>query len=171
MRVALLSLPLILAAAALSAGPQYVDGSDHAVSGYDVVAYFDMAPVPKDAPPPAPVPGRADITARHNGAVFAFASAANRDRFLADPDRFAPQYDGHCAYGVAQGAKVPGDPRLWRIVEDRLYLNLTPRIARSWERDIPGNLSAAAGHWPGLDAAPASGDPVPRNLPAAPVAP
>lgn len=169
MRAVLFCLPLILAAAALSAGPQYVDGSGHAVSGYDVVAYVDLGPVPDDAAPPAPVPGRADITAQYNGAVFAFSSLANRDRFLADPARYVPQYDGHCAYGVAQGAKVPGDPRLWRIIDGRLYLNLTPRIARAWDRDIPGNLSAAAEHWPGLDPMPASADPVPRPVPDAPL--
>ena len=60
------------------AGPQYVDGSGYAVSGYVVVAYFNEAQ-------PAPTPGRSAITAEWNGATWAFATEENRDRFLADP--------------------------------------------------------------------------------------
>jgi YHS domain-containing protein len=144
------------------AGEQYVDGSGFAVSGFDVVAYFDKQQAPVGGRQPAPTPGRADITAEWNGATFAFASEANRARFLADPARFAPQYDGHCAFGVARGGKVPGDPQLWRIVDGKLYLNLQPSVAEMWEADIPGNLTASEANWPGLDPAPASTRPVPQ---------
>lgn len=77
------------------AGPQYVDGSGYAVSGYDVVAYFDTTQAPPGELQPAPTPGRADITADWNGATWAFASEENRDRFLAGPAAYAPAYDGH----------------------------------------------------------------------------
>ncbi|WP_108259521.1 YHS domain-containing (seleno)protein [Mangrovicoccus ximenensis] len=162
LRSAAVILAALAAASAASAGPQYVDGTGYAVSGYDVVAYFDLDQAPQGQSQPAPVKGRAAITARHNGAVFAFASEANRDRFLADPERYAPQYDGHCAYGVAQGGKVPGNPELWRIEDGKLYLNITRRIARKWERDIPGYLAEASERWEGLDPQPASADPIPR---------
>ncbi len=138
------------------AGPQYVDASGYAASGFDVVAYFDKEQGPVGASQPAPTPGKATITAEHNGATFAFASEANRARFLADPSRYAPQYDGHCAYGVAKGGKVPGDPRLWRIVDGRLYLNITQNVVGFWEEDIPGNITLAEGNWPGVEAAAAS---------------
>ncbi len=138
------------------AGPQYLGDSGFAVSGYDVVAYFDKAQAPVGQTQPAPTPGRAAITAEHNGATFAFASEANRARFLADPDAFAPQYDGHCAFGVTKGGKVPGDPRLWRIVDGKLYLNVTPVVVGFWEEDIPGAIATAEGVWPGIEADPAS---------------
>ena len=106
------------------AGPQYIDRTGYAASGYDVVAYFDLDQTPVGMDQPAAIPGRADITADYNGATFAFSTEANRDRFLANPAAFAPQYDGHCAYGVAQGSKVPANPNLWRVVDGKLYLNI-----------------------------------------------
>ncbi len=152
-------------AARVEAGEQYVDGSGFAVSGYDTVAYFDLAQAPPGRAQPAAVPGRSDITATYNGARFAFSSTANRDRFLADPARYAPQYDGHCALGVAMEGKVPGNPQLWRIVDGRLYLNIVPRAVELWEADIPANISRAEGNWPALEPAAAAADAVP-GLPA-----
>ena len=158
--LALLSAQSFVRSAA--AGPQYVDGSGFAVSGFDVVAYFDKTQTPVGQAQPAPTPGKASITAEHNGAVFAFASEANRARFLADPARYAPQYDGHCAFGVAKGGKVPGDPQLWRIVDGKLYLNLQRSVAEMWEADVPGHLRDSEANWPGIDPKPASERPVPE---------
>lgn len=151
------------------AGEQYVDTTGYAVSGYDVVAYFDLPQSEVGSPQPAPVAGNAAITADYNGATFAFASEENRDRFLASPARYTPQYDGHCAYGVSKGGKVPGNPTLWRIVDDRLYLNITANVVGFWEEDIPGNLSKAEANWPGIDPEPASTNPIPKFTSAAPV--
>ncbi|TNJ48649.1 YHS domain-containing (seleno)protein [Phaeobacter sp. B1627] len=138
------------------AGEQYVDETGFAVSGYDVVAYRALPQAPVGHAQPAAVPGQADITATHNGATFAFASEENRAAFLEDPDYYLPQYDGHCAYGVAKGGKVPGNPNLWRIVDDKLYLNITKNVVGFWEEDIPGNLNLSQGNWPSLDPQPAS---------------
>lgn len=148
-----------------SAGPQYVDGSGYAVSGYDVVSYFDGTQAAPGEPQPAPTPGRSDITADWNGATWAFASAENRERFLEDPEAFAPAFDGHCAFGVAKGGKVPGDPQYWRIVDGKLYLNLQKSVQQMWLVDISGNIASAAKNWPELEAQPASERPVPE-LPA-----
>lgn len=155
-------LALMIGASAALAGPQYVDDSGYAVSGYDVVAYFDKAQAPVGEAQPAATPGSAEFTAEHNGAVFAFASAENLARFLADPDAYAPQYDGHCAFGVSRGGKVPGDPNLWRIVDGKLYLNLQQSVAGLWEEDIPGNIDLAEGNWPGIEAGAASDRQVPE---------
>ena len=143
------------------AGEQYVDGTGFAISGYDPVAYFELDQAPVGQSQPAAVPGRADITTEWNGATWAFASEANRDQFLADPERYAPAYDGHCAYGLAQGGKVPGNPHLWRIVDDRLYLNITDQVVEFWEADIPGYIDQADGKWTGLESNPAATGPVP----------
>ena len=64
-----------------------------------------------------------------------------------------PQYDGHCAYGVAKGGKVPGNPTLWRIVDGKLYLNITKNVVGFWEEDIPGNLTTSEKNWAGSGAA------------------
>ena len=160
---------LALFASAVFAGPQYVDDTGYAVSGYDVVAYFDLPQSEIGTPQPEGVQGRADITAEYNGATFAFATEANRDTFLADPARFAPQYDGHCAFGVAKGGKVPGNPNLWRIVDDKLYLNITKNVVGFWEEDIPGNISLASGNWTNIEPNDASDRAIPDFTSTAPV--
>jgi len=157
-------LPTLLLASALSvatlgaaqAGPQYVDESGFAVSGYDPVAFFELKQVPVGQKQPEAVPGKASITAEYNGATWAFASEANREKFVADPEKYAPLYDGHCVYGVAQGGKVPGNPNLWRILDGKLYLNITPTVVGFWEKDIPGFLTKAEANWVSKEGAPAS---------------
>lgn len=162
-RIALAALAVLaLTATRAGAGEQYVDDSGFAVSGYDVVAYRDLTQAPVGSQQPKAVAGRKDITARYNGATFAFANEANRERFLADPAKYAPAYDGHCAYGVAKGGKVPGNPNLWRIVDGTLYLNITPNVVGFWEEDIDGNIDTAEGNWPKIDPAPASEMAVPN---------
>jgi YHS domain-containing protein len=166
-----LSLAAALAAglaASAFAGEQYVDRTGFAVSGYDVVSYFDLPQSAIGAPQQSPLAGKASLTADYNGATFAFASEANREKFLANPAAFAPQYDGHCAYGVAKGGKVPGNPTLWRIVDGKLYLNITKNVVGFWEEDIPGNLKASTANWPGIEPAAASGDRIPNFTSKAP---
>jgi YHS domain-containing protein len=138
------------------AGPQYVDETGFANSGYDPVAYFEIQQAEPSTKQPEAVPGKADITADYNGAKWAFASTENRDKFVADPAKYAPQFDGHCAYGIAQGGKVPGNPNLWRIVDGKLYLNITPTVVGFWESDIPGNLTKAGENWTSAEQKPAS---------------
>lgn len=151
------------------AGDQYIDGTGFAVSGYDVVAYRDLAQTPVGTAQTQGVPGLANITADYNGATFAFSTEQNRATFLSDPNHFAPQYDGHCAYGVSRGGKVPGNPNLWRIVDDKLYLNITKVVVGFWEEDIPGNISTAENNWGGIEPDAASTSVIPQFSSAAPV--
>ena len=126
------------------------------MSGYDVVAFFGLSQSAIGKQQPEAVPGKKAITAEYNGAKWAFSSEENRDTFLANPAAYAPQFDGHCAYGVAQGGKVPANPNLWRITDNKLYLNINPPVVGFFEEDIAGNLSSAAGNWPGLESQAAS---------------
>lgn len=158
------TLRLTLAAAVFSvaglgqalAGPQYVDETGFAVSGYDPVAFFSLEQAPVGSPQPAAVPGKASIMTEWNGAKWAFSSEKNKAAFLANPEKYAPAYDGHCAYGLAKGGKVPGNPNLWRIVDDTLYLNINPSVVGFWEEDIPGFIETADENWTSAEAKPAS---------------
>lgn len=114
-----------------------------AVRGTDVVAYVTEG---------RPVAGRAEFTHAWRGADWRFASAANRDRFAADPERHVPAYGGFCAYAVSEGYTAPIDPAAWRIVDGRLYLNYDRSVQRRWERDIPGRIARADANWPRLAA-------------------
>ena len=156
-------------AASAFAGDQYLDATGYAVSGYDVVAYFDLDQAPVGQSQPAAVAGDQDITAEYNGATFAFSSEANKAKFVANPEAYVPQYDGHCAYGVSKGGKVPGNPNLWRIVDNKLYLNITKNVVGFWEEDIRGNLTLEQNNWASSEGKAASTSPIPQFNSAAPV--
>lgn len=150
-KAAALALALFAAPSFAVAGPQFIDKSGYAVSGFDVVAYRSLEQAPVGQAQPKATPGNSAFTTEWNGAKWAFASAENRDKFLANPEYYAPQYDGHCAYGVAQGGKVPANPHLWRIVDGKLYLNIKDTVVGFWEEDIPGNIATADTNWGGIE--------------------
>ena len=100
-----------------------------AVDGTDMVAYFTES---------RPVAGDASITHNWKGVTWQFASTENRDLFAANPQAYAPQYGGYCAFAVSEGYIAPTVPQAWTIYEGKLYLNFSCRIRRRWERDIPG---------------------------------
>ncbi|XDA97732.1 YHS domain-containing (seleno)protein [Sulfitobacter sp. LCG007] len=158
--IAAAATALALASAAFS-GPQYLDRTGYAVSGYDVVAYFDLEQNAPGTPQPPAVPGDSGIVSEYNGATFAFSTPQNKARFDANPAAFVPQYDGHCAYGVSQGGKVPANPDLWRIVDGRLYLNISRNVVGFWEEDIAGNIERAEANWPQIESQPASAGAIP----------
>lgn len=114
---------------------------DLAVQGYDPVAYFTQG---------KPVKGVKEFSTEYMGATFRFASAANRDKFIAKPEAYAPQYGGYCAWAVSQGYTAKGDARNWKIVDGKLYLNYNTSIQKKWEANIPGFISSANTEWPGL---------------------
>lgn len=114
-----------------------------ALRGTDPVAYFTQG---------RPVAGNASFTHQWRGATWRFVTAANRDAFAADPERYAPAYGGFCAWAVAQGYTAPIDPNAWKIVDGRLYLNYNAQVQRDWESDIPGNITKANTNWPRLAA-------------------
>jgi hypothetical protein len=84
------------------------------------------------------------------GTTWIFASAENRDRFQADPERYAPQYGGYCAYAVSKGHTASIDPKAWTIVDGKLYLNYSKGVKKKWEQDVPGNIVKADKNWPDL---------------------
>ena len=69
---------------------------------------------------------------------------------------------------MSKGGKVPGNPNLWRIVDDKLYLNITTVVTGFWEEDIPGNINLAEGNWPGIEDTDASESKIPNFTSAAP---
>lgn len=137
-----LALPVAASAQELN-----LDASGLALRGYDPVAYFNAG---------KPEAGRAEFTATHKGATFRFANASNRDTFVADPDRYLPQYGGWCAYAAADGKKADADPQAWRIENGKLYLNYNRLVGMLWSTDIPGYVSKADARWPAIRDKPAA---------------
>jgi YHS domain-containing protein len=117
----------------------YFEKGGAAIEGHDPVAYFKQN---------KPVKGSTTFSATHQGSTFHFASAANRDAFVADPEKYAPQYGGFCAYAVASGYKAKIEPDAFTIVNGKLYLNYDQSIQRRWRRDIPGYIRKGDHNWP-----------------------
>jgi enamine deaminase RidA (YjgF/YER057c/UK114 family) len=117
------------------------DATRLAIGGYDPVAYFTDQ---------KPVPGKAEFEYVWHEARWRFASAAHRDLFAKDPERYAPQYDGYCALGVAfkEPHKDTVDPTAWAIVDGKLYLTHTTRALDRWRRNAAANIDRAAQTWP-----------------------
>ncbi len=134
--------PLAFAAPAHADGGIFlgVDGENIAVGGYDTVSYFRGDGVP--------VKGDARFVVEYEGAEWHFASQENADAFKADPDAYAPQFGGHCAWALgANGALAPGDATVYRIVDGKLYLNFNSQVQQMWLKDIAGFITKANLAW------------------------
>ena len=139
MRVSAFLAALLLAGAALAQKAEVFSDGGAAIRGNDPVAYFTEG---------KPVKGKAEFSHQWKGATWRFASAANRERFAAAPEKYAPQYGGYCAYGVASGYAVKTEPDAWSVVEGKLYLNYDRNVQASWVKDIPGYIRKADANWP-----------------------
>lgn len=105
-----------------------------AIRGYDTVAYFTQG---------KPVEGKVEFSTDWQGASWQFSSQEHLDLFRATPEKYAPQYGGYCAYGVAQQSLVKIEPDQWTIYEDKLYLNYNAKLNNEWKKDIPGYIAKA----------------------------
>ena len=103
--------------------------TDTAINGYDSVAYFTKK---------AAVKGLDAHTYEWKGAKWKFESQANLELFKGSPEKYAPQYGGYCAYGVANDSLVKVDPDQFTIHEGKLYLNYDASVQKDWLKDIPG---------------------------------
>jgi YHS domain-containing protein len=112
-----------------------------AIRGTDPVAYFTEG---------KPVPGKPEFTHKWGDATWQFASAQNRDLFAKNPEKYAPQYGGFCAWAVSQGYTATTDPNAWKIVDNKLYLNYNSAVQWGWEKDISGNVAKGDKNWPGI---------------------
>lgn len=115
------------------------DLNDVAIKGYDPVSYFVDS---------MPTQGSSEYTATYKNAIYQFNSASNRDTFRANPEKFAPQYGGYCAFGVTKERKFDTDPTAWRIADAKLYLNLNKKVQKFWLKNVPDNISSANDIWP-----------------------
>jgi YHS domain-containing protein len=118
---------------------EYFEKDGVALRGHDPVAYFREN---------KPVKGSPEHKAEYQGSTFYFASKSNRDAFIADPARYAPQYGGFCAFGMASGYKAATDPAAFSVVDGKLYLNYNRDIQKQWSADRPGFIAKAEKNWP-----------------------
>jgi YHS domain-containing protein len=82
------------------------------------------------------------------GAEWHFTSAANREAFVNDPEMYAPQFGGYCAWAVAHGYTANGDPTAWKVVDGKLYLNYNQRVKEKWEEDEANFIKQGSDNFP-----------------------
>lgn len=112
---------------------------DIAIKGYDPVAYFTLS---------RPQKGKEDYATDWLGATWHFSSDEHRQLFTENPVKYAPQYGGYCADGIAYGDTTTNiDPSAWRIIDGKLYLNYDHGAAAELE-EAEGQLEKSVANWP-----------------------
>lgn len=112
-----------------------------AIHGYDPVAYFTASKAVKGSP---------EFSFQWKAATWYFSSQKNLDSFKADPEKYAPQYGGYCAYGASNGYKAPTEPEAWSIVNGKLYLNYNVEVRKDWIAEQEERIKRADEYWEGL---------------------
>lgn len=125
-------------------GYSNVDKKGVGLSGYDAVSYFDGTPKK----------GNSKFQTTYQNVVYQFTNQANLDKFVANPEKFAPAYGGWCAYAMVDGEKVDVDPKTFKIVDEKLFLyynGLFGNTKEKWnEKDEAAQVKSADSHWADL---------------------
>ena len=128
-------------ASSFAAQPEVFSRNGAAINGYDPVAYFIEE---------KPVKGSEEHSLTWKGAVWLFSSEDNKALFEADPDAYAPQYGGYCAYAVSKNYTAKTEPDAWTLFDGKLYLNYNKLVRSLWAVDIPGNVEKGDKNWPSV---------------------
>jgi YHS domain-containing protein len=112
-----------------------------ALQGYDPVAFFTIG---------KPMKGDEKIVSRADGAVYYFATAADKAAFDQSPGKYEPSFGGYCAYGVSRDRLVDIDVDASQVVDGRLLLQYSKSVRSDFNTDPKGNLAKADANWPGL---------------------
>jgi len=135
----ILAVSLLIGARAQTSAVFIADGK--AIKGYDPVAFFTESRA---------VMGKDSLRYQWQGASWCFASRKDLESFTANPEKFAPQYGGYCAYGTAQGHKAPTQVETWSVIDGKLYFNYNLKVKEAWSKDRTAMIQKADRNWPGL---------------------
>jgi YHS domain-containing protein len=133
--VALLSLTATYALAG-----DFLEQNGAALNGNDPLSYFSSSP--------DPTPGARNLSYTYKGSTFYFLTPGRLHTFESNPEQYAPQFGGYDAYGVSQGLKVPAHPRVFAVVNGKLYLFSDTQARKNWKKDVSGNIAKASERWP-----------------------
>ncbi len=111
---------------------------NYAILGYDTVAYFTEK---------KPVKGDIRYSLTWNDAIWLFSSAENLSKFEADPESYAPQYGGYCAWGIAKNGLYSITPKAWEVYSGKLYLNFSSGVQHTWLKDKDVFILRADKNW------------------------
>ena len=118
-----------------------VDKNGLILEGHDPVAFFTDD---------KPVKGKDAFQSTFHGATYYFASAEHKAMFDKDPAKYEPQFGAFCAYAVSVGRTASIDVKTFSIVEGRLVVQYSAKVAGLWKKDPLGNLKRADKYWPAV---------------------
>jgi YHS domain-containing protein len=133
--VALLSLTATYALAG-----EFLEEKGAALNSNDPLTYF--------TPSPDPASGVKQLSYVYKGSTFYFLTPSHLRTFASNPEQYAPQFGGYDAYGVSQGLKVPAHPRVFAVVDGKLYMFSDSEARKNWKKDVSGNIARASERWP-----------------------
>lgn len=90
-----------------------INSNGVAIGGYDPVAYFTDQRAEL---------GHIEFTEEWHEASWRFTTAEHAAQFAEDPERYAPTFGGHCAFGASMGKTLGASPEQWRIIDGKLCL-------------------------------------------------
>jgi YHS domain-containing protein len=134
-----LSITLVTGLSALAQKSEIFTESGKAIRGYDPVAYFFKGKAVK---------GNDDLKYSWKNATWCFSTQQDLDTFKTNPEKFAPQYGGYCAYGLSEGHKATTEPDAWTIVDGKLYLNYNTKVREMWTKERQKRIEEADRKWP-----------------------
>lgn len=140
-KTAIASAVLLHATLSFALPPWSSLGEAVAIQGYDPVAYFTENAARR---------GSSKFVADHQGMSWFFSSQENRELFVANPEKYTPQFGGFCTVSVAGGKSARGSGDSWTIREGKLYLNYNKDVTATFLGDPGGYISKALGWWPTL---------------------
>ena len=110
----------------------------HALKGYDTTAYFTSGTAAE---------GKRATSVTWKGAKWNFATPEDAALFQANPDRYAPQFGGYCTRAMSLRKRVPADPEIWRIHNDKLYVFFARRGGKAFDQGPDEMIALAQAYW------------------------
>lgn len=118
--------------------PEIFIKNGYAIGGFDAVAYFTEN---------KPLRGDTTISITWKKAKWLFSSKKNADLFQSNPEKYAPQYGGYCAYGCSRGYKATTEPDAFTVSDGKLYLNYNLKTREVWLKDMKAYIEKADKNW------------------------
>ncbi len=122
-----------------AAGEMSPAGERVGLKGYDPVSYFN---------PGHPEKGSAELSAAFNGSTYWFTNAEHQALFVANPDHYAPMFNGYCAVQVSRGVKYEADPEAWAITDGKLWVFGGKKGEAVFREQTPDIIAKADENWP-----------------------
>lgn len=114
------------------------DENNTALNGYDAVSYYREK---------LAVKGDETINAKFLNSTWFFRDSSNLKTFLKNPAKFVPQYGGYCAYGTRFGVLVESDPKVFALIDRKLYFITDTGSRKKWRDDLSENIERADKKW------------------------